>query len=271
MRWLALIVACALPACGKTIAPPVKPEPARRARAEIDAVACGELQRNLGDAAASLSAWDKRGGVRKPRFTYWTGQRFGYLARELGEFEWSPSSQSIATELRDVWVSIGDSLEALSRAIELGETAAAAKIAGAVRRSNARREGIETAVDQACSAQDEQQGKPWVAPERVEAVVRGAMTDVVACYDRGRAREPELQGRLVVLFGIDRRGRARPVADVSVESDSVETGKTLAPIEDEAVIACVLEVFEGLRFPLPGNGVVQVTYPLLLTPELRAP
>jgi len=269
LRWLAFSLAGALLACGKTVAPPVQPQPAKPAT-ELDAEACGELRRSLGDAAATISSWEKRGGVRKPRFTHWTGKRFGYLARELGEFEWLPISQPTATALRDTWVSLGDSFDALSRALDLGEREASAKIAGVVKQSYARRDTIGKAVEAACPDGEVSGDQPWVPQNRVDAVVSDAMKDVLACYELGLAREPELEGRLVVLFAIDRRGRAGPVADMTLEFEPVETGKRIAPLEDPMVISCVLEVFEGLVFPRPGEGVVQVTYPLVLTPDLFA-
>lgn len=73
------------------------------------------------------------------------------------------------------------------------------------------------------------------------------------CYDAGLRKNPNLQGRVVVRFVIDRYGLA---SNVGGGGD----------LPDGEVVSCVTRVFYGLRFPAPRAGIATVSYPLIFSP-----
>jgi hypothetical protein len=81
----------------------------------------------------------------------------------------------------------------------------------------------------------------------------------------------------LVRFIIDLQGKTREVADArdsqELASDPAlgaaigKGGKGAGYIEDPTVLACVLDAFKGLQFPLPQGGGVKVIYPLSFAPK----
>jgi hypothetical protein len=93
-----------------------------------------------------------------------------------------------------------------------------------------------------------------IQPEAVQKVVRASFGPMRECYEEGLRRNCDLQGRVVAKFVIDRDGSVAMVGDA--ESD----------LPDPAVVACVLQEFEPLRFPAPEGGRVTVVYPIHFSP-----
>jgi hypothetical protein len=85
-------------------------------------------------------------------------------------------------------------------------------------------------------------------PEAVLPVLEGRIDRVRGCYDRGRARNPQLQGQLSIEMKVRGDGVASSVAQEK------------ADIPDGGVIACVLRVFEGLQLPSPAPGLATITF-----------
>jgi hypothetical protein len=77
-----------------------------------------------------------------------------------------------------------------------------------------------------------------------------------ACYESGLRTNPSLAGRVEVHFVIARDG------SVSLAQDGAGSD-----LPDASVRACVVKTFYGLSFPAPEGGTVNVTYPLVLSPE----
>jgi pSer/pThr/pTyr-binding forkhead associated (FHA) protein len=91
-------------------------------------------------------------------------------------------------------------------------------------------------------------------PEVIQRIVRQNFGRFRACYQNGLSRNPNLEGRVAARFVIGRDGA---VANVS-------NGGSDLP--DSGVVGCVLSAFYGLSFPQPENGIVAVTYPIMLSP-----
>ena len=68
-------------------------------------------------------------------------------------------------------------------------------------------------------------------------------------------RNPNLSGRVDTRFVIGKDGAVRTV---SIE-DSTE-------LDDRSALDCIRAVYEHLCFPLPMNGEVTVTYPIMFSP-----
>ena len=91
-------------------------------------------------------------------------------------------------------------------------------------------------------------------PEVVQRIVRQNFGRFRLCYENGLRSNPNLQGRVVVRFVIDRDGR---VSNVGGGGD----------LPDGGVVSCVSRAFYGLSFPQPEGGIVTVSYPIVLTPS----
>ena len=93
-----------------------------------------------------------------------------------------------------------------------------------------------------------------LAPEVIQRVVRQNFGRFRACYENGLRLNPNLTGRVTARFVIDRTGAV---------SNAANGGSDLP---DSKVVSCVVSQFYGITFPAPDNGIVTVSYPLMLTP-----
>ena len=87
-------------------------------------------------------------------------------------------------------------------------------------------------------------------PEVIQRIVRQNFGRFRLCYERGLQANPELGGRVLVSFVIDRQGAVSTVADGGSD------------LPDRAVVSCVVRSFSGLSFPQPEGGIVTVRYPI---------
>jgi hypothetical protein len=90
-------------------------------------------------------------------------------------------------------------------------------------------------------------------PEVIQRIVRQNFGRFRACYEIGLRTNPNLEGRVTARFVIGRDGA---VSNVSSGGD----------LPDSTVKSCVASAFYGLSFPSPENGIVTVSYPIMLTP-----
>lgn len=84
--------------------------------------------------------------------------------------------------------------------------------------------------------------------QQIRAVVRAHLAELRFCYEEGRARRPELEGRLLLQWTIDADGTT---SGVEIVEDA---------LPDAIVAGCVRLAPEGWRFP-EGMGPVRVRYP----------
>jgi len=91
--------------------------------------------------------------------------------------------------------------------------------------------------------------------EVVQRIVRQNFGRFRLCYEAGLRANPGLTGRVAVAFVIDRSG------GVAVASADRSTD-----MADPNVVSCVVRGFQNLSFPAPKDGIVQVIYPLMLSP-----
>jgi hypothetical protein len=108
-------------------------------------------------------------------------------------------------------------------------------------------------------------GSPTVRPNGITTVSGRLPSDVIQrivrqnfgrfrnCYEMGLRANPNLEGRVTARFVIGRDGA---VSNVSAGGD----------LPDAQVRSCVASAFYGLTFPAPDNGIVTVSYPIMLTP-----
>jgi hypothetical protein len=94
-----------------------------------------------------------------------------------------------------------------------------------------------------------------IPPGVVQRIIRQNFGRFRFCYEQGLARNPTLEGRVTIRFVIDRTG------GVST-TDALGGG-----LPDSRVASCVAQAFYGLSFPPPDDGIVTVTYPLMLSPS----
>ncbi len=88
----------------------------------------------------------------------------------------------------------------------------------------------------------------------IRRIIRAHLNEVRFCYEQGLQLDPNLEGRLVVRFTIDAKGR---VAEAEISTS----------VGDKTVDRCVARAVKRWKFPSPaGGGLVQVLYPFELLP-----
>jgi hypothetical protein len=87
----------------------------------------------------------------------------------------------------------------------------------------------------------------------IQRIVRQNFGRFRQCYELGLRSNPNLEGRVVARFVIGRDGA---VSNVSAGGD----------LPDATVRSCVASAFYGLSFPSPSDGIVTVSYPIMLNP-----
>ncbi len=90
--------------------------------------------------------------------------------------------------------------------------------------------------------------------EVVRRIVRQNFGRFRLCYEQGLGRNPNLQGRVLLRFVIGTGG-------------NVVSANHGGDFPDPGVPACMTSALSGLSFPKPESGVVQVQYPILLSPS----
>jgi hypothetical protein len=89
----------------------------------------------------------------------------------------------------------------------------------------------------------------------VRRIVRQNAAAIRACYDKGRATQPDLAGRVVLRFRIDASGNV-----TSAES----TSRTTLP--SPSVVGCVASAIKSIVFPQMRGGLVVDNYPIVFAP-----
>jgi hypothetical protein len=82
---------------------------------------------------------------------------------------------------------------------------------------------------------------------------------VAPCYEAALLRAPDLWGEVVAELELDATG--------AVSESSVY----LTTVADDALVACVLEVARGIRFPAPPQAGLRVRYPWVFTSDRTPP
>jgi hypothetical protein len=90
--------------------------------------------------------------------------------------------------------------------------------------------------------------------EVIQRVVRQNYGRFRQCYEAGLRANPNLTGRVTARFVIGRDGAVTNVSNGGGD------------LPDSGVTSCVISAFYGLSFPSPDNGIVTVTYPIMLVP-----
>jgi hypothetical protein len=78
---------------------------------------------------------------------------------------------------------------------------------------------------------------------------------MAACYEPALATEPRLAGTVLAHVELSASGRVASVSD---------HGSSFA---EQTVIACVLDIFRNLKFPVPDGGPLSMTYPVNFSPD----
>lgn len=98
-----------------------------------------------------------------------------------------------------------------------------------------------------------------VPPESVQRIVRFQAGRFRACYERGLQKNPNLAGRVLTRFVIDRAGQVVEATDAGSD------------LPDPEVVACVVHGFRSLDFPEPEGGVITVLYPFVFSSDGTRP
>lgn len=104
-------------------------------------------------------------------------------------------------------------------------------------------------------------------PEAIQRAIRDRFPLATKCYEAGLARDPKLEGRVLVRLVIGLDGKvteASPVTgDAAKGADVLTPGDApVPPMPDAKVTACVVDVLRQTVFPPPDGGTVSVVYPV---------
>jgi hypothetical protein len=91
-------------------------------------------------------------------------------------------------------------------------------------------------------------------PEVIQRIVRQNYGRFRLCYEQGLARKPNLEGRVNIAFVIDKSGEVKGPKNAGSD------------LPDAAVVRCMVSAFNGISFPQPERGVVNVVYPIMFSP-----
>lgn len=106
------------------------------------------------------------------------------------------------------------------------------------------------------SASGASSASPVLDKDSVRQVIRDRYTEIRACYEPQLKRQPNLKGTVIARFMIGEDGS---VASVDMTSSKLPSTK---------VVDCVGQVFSTMKFPRPANGMILITYPIQLMPEV---
>jgi hypothetical protein len=105
--------------------------------------------------------------------------------------------------------------------------------------------------------------------EAIQGVVRAKFRRFRRCYEEGLRHDAELHGRVSTWFVIGMDGRvidAHPWAIEEERRGDRSPGRSEPPLDDAAVVACIVQGFKRLTFPRPEGGPVTVVYPIVFDP-----
>jgi Ca-activated chloride channel family protein len=86
--------------------------------------------------------------------------------------------------------------------------------------------------------------------EVVQRIVRQNFGRFRLCYEQGLSRNPNLEGRVIVRFVIERDGSLSNLSNAGSD------------LPDSAVVSCVISAYSAISFPQPERGIVSVVYPI---------
>ena len=93
-----------------------------------------------------------------------------------------------------------------------------------------------------------------LSPDVVQRIIRQNFGRFRMCYEKARARAPELEARVTLRFVIGRDGSVSNVSDGGSDS------------KDPSLVECVKSAYSGLSFPQPEQGIATVVSPLFFRP-----
>jgi len=100
------------------------------------------------------------------------------------------------------------------------------------------------------------EGGALLSKESVRQVIRDRYTEIRACYEKELKKKPNLHGTVTARFMISEDGS---VASVDMSSSKLPS---------KPAVECVGEIFKTMKFPPPPNGMILITYPLQMMPEV---
>lgn len=94
-------------------------------------------------------------------------------------------------------------------------------------------------------------GKSGTLPKGVlQQVIQANYTALRQCYNAGLVRNPKLSGKVVVRFVLGTDGKVTSAREISNQ------------LPDAQATECLIDVFDGLQFPPPDGGMMNVVLPL---------
>lgn len=103
---------------------------------------------------------------------------------------------------------------------------------------------------------------PGRGPDDIRAIIAARRDEARACYDKGLASHPGIEGDLVIQWTVDPKGNVTQV--------SVDTSRS--QIAEPGVVACVSDMIKKLQFaPSAGGFETKAFYPFNFHPRSSRP
>jgi hypothetical protein len=95
-----------------------------------------------------------------------------------------------------------------------------------------------------------------LSKESVRQVIHDRLPEIRACYEKEFKKKPNLRGTVIARFMIAESGA---VGTVDMSSSKLPSPQA---------VECIGQVFSSMQFPPPSNGMLLITYPIDLQPEV---
>ena len=117
---------------------------------------------------------------------------------------------------------------------------------------------VQAPGDQTRVEEDDEALVGSLSKDEIRTVMKGNVNQVRTCYEKGLQASPSLEGKVVVSFVIDPKGK---VGTCTIAEST---------LGDPDVESCILKAVQRWTFPKPkGGGIVKVSYPFVLTPDTK--
>jgi len=92
--------------------------------------------------------------------------------------------------------------------------------------------------------------------EEIRGVVKEHLKDIRVCYEAGLQRDSKLQGKVVMDWGVDGKGKVT----------KANANKQKTTLKDEKVLNCITESLQSWSFPAtPSGNTMSVSYPFFFS------
>ncbi len=125
--------------------------------------------------------------------------------------------------------------------------------------------GTATATEPETAAPEESSEPLSEDARAIQKIVRGNFRSLRRCYEAGLTRDPNLAGRVKIVFTIRPDGSVEKIATATRPLISTRSENVQGAMPDREVMRCIGDVFATLKFAKRAKAA-SITYPILFSP-----